>query len=1257
MMRGFCNTFFFCLYFSFTAFAQKESSASFERISVENGLSSNWIQTIFQDSKGFVWIGTRDGLNKAYGHGFIQYNYAPGDSSSLADNFVTSIAEDGNGDLWIGTLNGLSRFCYYSNSFINFSKEEISREFLQTGQINVVRSDHEKNIWFGSQGGGIFKVLADPHNIDNKSCLSKGSYSFRHFSVSKHFEEGEKEEYVHSIFFDSNEVWVGMLNDFYLLEINNDQIAGIQSFNKSFKQMTPVSGLVTLITKNEKAIWALVVDKYLIKMALKDPLATRLEHQYVPEIFPIDSKQIIPSQVLIDRNNNLWIGTNYEGLFKTGISTITQTSIWDIGRFKHSVYDLKSIGSNQILSLMEDKSGLIWTGTDMGISIYSPAKENFFATGPQQFFNSLNNLTVTSISQSDNALLIGTDDDGVFGFDLQKNRSFSIANNPGKPKIIFNNTIVSLLSDEENNLWIGTAEGLNWISSGNIISTLNGQKTLSPSDIGFDNALSLPGSIIFSLLQDKEEKFWVGTQTGAYWRNKNEKTYNLVRYGPKENELSHPIIYCLYEDSENHIWLGTENGLNELNKKTGIIQKYFNSGSNRNSLSSNRISFIIQDKNKIYWIGTNGGGLNKFDKKKNEFKSFTTKNGLPNNSINGIVDDESGNLWISTNNGLSKFNKQEESFINYDANDGLKSIGFFRGAARKLNDGKLIFGGSSGFNAFFPDNIYKNTFIPNIIIVDFKISDRSVYSNEYPDIKSQFLGGKMIELNPHQNNVSFEFAALNFINSAKNQFKYRLEGYDKEFISSGNFRFATYTNLDPGDYTFHVIGSNNDGVWNTTGTKINIYLAPPWYKTWWFKIAAGLILASLIYIITYMRIRAIHERKEKELVQHSAKMKEQFLANMSHEIRTPMNAIMGMTRLMLDNSPRDDQKKYLKAIRQSSDNLLVIINDILDFSKIESGKMELNFIPFSVSELLQNVYETMHLKAEEKGLEFTVKVENEIPDTVLGDPVRLSEILINLIGNAVKFTARGNVRVTCRNMGNYIDPLGMVINDISSIMFSVADTGIGIPEDKIEGIFESFTQASSDTTRKYGGTGLGLTISKHLVEMHGGKIIVNSKPNVGTVFSFTLPLEISSSKSVSLREIHTDEIPVSLSLLKILLVEDNELNQVVAIDTLQGQLPGITIDVAENGKIALEKIKANNYDLVLMDIQMPEMDGYTATKIIRRDFPDSKKNIKIIAITAGALKSEVQKCFECGMNDYISKPFTPEGLIQKLSDLFPVDAS
>ncbi|MGB3074972.1 MAG: tetratricopeptide repeat protein [Chitinophagales bacterium] len=430
-----------------------------------------------------------------------------------------------------------------------------------------------------------------------------------------------------------------------------------------------------------------------------------------------------------------------------------------------------------------------------------------------------------------------------------------------------------------------------------------------------------------------------------------------------------------------------------------------------------------------------------------------------------------------------------------------------------------------------------------------------------------------------------------------------------------------------------------------------------------------LLLTALLFNRYMIKIKANHLLEEKNTqieaekgraetsqlrAEKSEKFKEQFLANMSHEIRTPMNAIVGMTNLVLNSKLDEQQHTYMDAIKKSSHNLLVIINDILDLSKIEAGKMEFEKINFKLQDVLNQVYSTLRFKAEEKSLKLNIETNEEVPSVIVGDPVRLNQILLNLAGNAIKFTEKGSVTIDVKNqtLGINNQETEDHIESICNLVFTVSDTGIGIPEERIDTIFESFNQADRDTFRKYGGTGLGLGISKYLIDLQGGSIAVKSKQGEGSSFTFLIPYQVGTIEGLQSETKTIDELQKSkLGNLRILLAEDNYFNQIVLVDTLQVLLPGITVEVAANGREAIEKLKSQHFDLVLMDVHMPEMNGLEAVHIIRETLPSPLNKIKIIALTASVTKAEITNCYEAGMDDYVPKPFEQEELVSKIAKL------
>jgi signal transduction histidine kinase len=673
----------------------------------------------------------------------------------------------------------------------------------------------------------------------------------------------------------------------------------------------------------------------------------------------------------------------------------------------------------------------------------------------------------------------------------------------------------------------------------------------------------------------------------------------------------------------------------------------------------------------ILWVGTNGGGLNKFDKRTGKVQRYRTTDGLPNNVVYGLLADDDGQLWMSTNKGLSCFDPRTGSFRNYDVGDGLQSNEFNRYAYCKQADGTLFFGGVKGFNYFHPRDLAVDSTASAIHITRIKLINKAIDHRlpGSPLSAPAYLSAGMTI--PHSTNmVTFEFASMEFSAPEEHRYQYMMDGFDDDWIMAGTDRSAVYTNLDPGIYTFRVRGDNRDGLWDTKGTAFRLVVLPPWWRTWWaYVIYAAAIIGGVLLFIR-IRIAGLKRQKERlertveqrtaELNQqkehaeqlraraeHSEQIKQQFLANMSHEIRTPMNAIMGMGNELHRNAHLPEQEHVIDAITTSSRNLLVIVNDILDLSKIEAGGMRLESILMDPRAVLHNVMEVLRFRAEESGLKMEVDIAPDVPARVLGDPTRLNQVLLNLVGNATKFSERGRVNVSVRVKEH--------LTDAVMLLFSITDTGIGIAPDRLPFIFDEFTQAETEHTRIYGGTGLGLTICKRLVEMQGGTISATSTPGQGSCFTFaipytTVPVVATAAQPDNPGSLAGDR-PTTDNLhdLRILLAEDNKMNVMVAKQELKHAIPGARIDVAANGQLAVEMVGLNDYDLVLMDVRMPVMDGFAATRAIRALGGD-KSRIPIVAMTANVL-GQGSECTAAGMDAYVPKPIQSEVLVARLREV------
>lgn len=1216
-------------------FSPAQQPGIFIRKSIEHGLSHNYVNCFTQDYKGFVWVGTNDGLNRFDGYSFKTYFRIPGKPKTLSENYISDLCADTDSNLWVATINGLNRFNYVYESFETFLP---GNSGLNSKIIYKIKNDPKGNLLIGT-ADGLYSI--------RKEHLSR--LPAPDLITRLKFSQNTKPMMVNDFLFDkSNSLWIATDSGLFKI-INPDKLMNEEKSDIIHFDMpsTATSNNIWCIAEdNAGFVWAGDFRGSLYKIITETNYQLQQSAKFVnaSSNIPFLSSDVPIFSIMSDEKN-MYVCTEQYGLVCVNPKKdqLVSRSVYDAG-------NVHTISSNLILSIWRDNKGMIWCGTDAGLSILNFSRLNFNTIPINNQWKQdkivVNDITVDADKMS---FWIATENSGLIYWNNSRNLE-SINCLP--EKIWGKRSIQTCLIDKNGNLWVGTSDkGLWKISASGLKSLQNGllpASTEITQKVGDVNDRSgFKGVWVWCIEEDPSGYIVCGTSSGINISKDGGTTFTNFQLSANPKAYSN-LVRCIVPAGNGIYWAGTENGLFRIDATSNSRTSYFANDSLKDGLTSNRISSLLIDRLDNLWIGTVGGGLNLFDYRSNLFKSFGFADGLPGLTINAIEQSAKGALWISTNNGLAEFNPESGNIQKFNVFDGLLSQVFSQGASLQLPDGMLLFGCINGINSFYPDSIPPLALQSPVWITDFKISGKSVNETGDTLFMQLFADRKTIHLKPFQNNIGFDFTSLNFVSPSKINYRYKLQGYVNDWIVTNGVRSAVFANLPPGNYTFYISATQEDGQWGDKYDMMSFVIEPPFIRTWLFYILVAATVVFLISAFIRIRINAIHQRKEKELALSSAKMKEEFLANMSHEIRTPMNAIVGLTRLLIDKENRPEQLRYMKSVQQASENLLVIINDILDFSKIEAGKMEMNLRPFHLKDLIESVYHTMFLKAAEKNIAFDYFIDQKIPDALIGDKVRISEVLINLCGNAIKFTEKGSVNMSCHHTGSYIDQHGNVHQDICMVRFSVSDTGIGIPEERQKKIFESFVQADTETHSRFGGTGLGLTISKRLVELHGGRIEVNSKPGLGSVFSFYLPLEITDESLIEKNDPKISFPHFKMSDLRILLVEDNAMNQMVAIDTLQSYIPGIKIQTADNGNQAIEMIKENDFDVILMDIQMPLMNGYEATQVIRTKFAEPKRSVKIIAMTAGALPTEVQKGYEAGVDDYIIKPFTPEILLQKL---------
>ncbi len=1072
----------------------------FERLSREQGLSQSSVRCIMQDRQGFMWFGTEDGLNKYDGYNFTVYKHDALDSTSLSDNLVTSIYEDSasRNTLWIGTMGGgLNKFDREKEQFTHYVNDPKNPHSPSNHSIRSIYEDRAGTLWIGTEGGGLNKFdrgkeqfircyvndPKNPHSLSNNIIWS--IYEDRAGTLWIGTEGGlnkfdrEKEQFTH---------YVNDPNNPYSL--SNNIIASI--YEDSASRNTLWIGTRNGLNRfdRERAQFTRFVNDP------KNPLS-------------LGENDIGP--IYEDQAGTLWIGTWGGGLNK--LDREKEQFI----RFVNDPNNPHSLSDNFVFSLYIDYSGILWIGTwQGGLNKFDHKKEQFthYVNDPKNPHSLSYNSIASIYEDRAGTFWIGTWGGGLNKFDREKEQFTHFVNDPNNPHSLSNNIIFSILEDSlatagRNTLWIGTLGGglnklvLNPAAGGGEGSDREkAQFTHYLNDP--KNPHSLSNNSIWSIYADHSGTLWIGTSGGGLNKFDREKEQFTHYINDPNNpySLSDNAVMSIYEDNAGTLWIGTGGGgLNKFDHEKEQFIHYVNDPKNPHSLSNNIIPSIYEDHAGTLWIATLGG-LNKFDHESGRFTRYTEKDGLPNNGVIGILEDNNGHLWLSTNKGISCFDPPRlagKTFRNYDVGDGLQSNEFNAWAYHKSKSGEMFFGGINGFNVFHPDSIKDNPYLPPVVITAFKRYN----TDETAELAIEEKGISVkpaIKLTYKDNFLLFEFAALSFRRPEKNQYAYKLEGYSDKWIHLGTKRDVTFTNLDPGEYTLRVKGSNNDGVWNEEGTSIKITITPPWWKTWWAYMLYGLMFAGAVFGYIRYKTQAqakelARERKVNERLRQVDKLKDDFLANTSHELRTPLHGIIGLAESSVaDASVKLPERMRLNLgmIIASGKRLASLVNDILDFSKLKTHHLDIQKKPLDMRVLVDLVLKFSEPLLAGKNLIFKNEIPPDLPP-VEGDENRLQQILHNLVGNAIKFTESGEVRISAAQRNGMVE-------------ISVADTGIGISKDKQQDIFKSFEQVDASISREYGGTGLGLAITKSLVELHGGKIWVESEAAQGAVFTFTLPV-------------------------------------------------------------------------------------------------------------------------------------------------------
>ncbi len=1204
---------------SISAYTQY-SDIDFQQLTPELGYQQ--VTCTYKDSYGFLWIGTADGLHKYNGTDVINYEKSSVDTTSISSNTINAICEDNNRNIWIGTSDGLN---LYHREKDQFQRYPMLNEY-SVFYINDLFVDSEGKIWICTMGNGLTSY--NPKNSE--------TYALRH-----HKDDPE----------------------------------------------SLISNAVTCITQDESGNYWIGTRNGLDQF---NPRSQTIKHYTHQEN---NSKSLSWNHItslLIDKSQNLWIGTYGGGLNKVNIND----KEFKFMSFKKNNHP-DSLSHNHILTLCKDPYDNLWIGTENGGLNYFDRHNNKFIHyyAEQNIPNKLGCNSIWSIYIDDrNVLWIGTFNKGLYLHDKYFYKFNLVQHIPTSKNTLANNNVKAFSEDKNKGLWIATDGG--GISYFNLINKqfenrFNNQKLKNKAviDIMYDShnylwasiwnggllKLNQNGDIIqrytikskvsrqantICMLEDCYGDIWAGTVgDGLYKYNPELDLFENTSAPSKFIEMvQSPFIYCIFEDSRKNLWIGTLYGLYKMIRKDdGEFQmlSYKYDKNNKYSINNYRIRTLFEDSNGYLWAGTEDG-LNKFDYRENRFYAYTKENGLPSNLINGILEDNNKNLWVSTNKGVAKFNLITEKVECYNQKDGLNSNMLNMQSCIKTSTQQLFYGGNNGFNYFIPDSIDTNPYIPPVYLTGIKLFNIPLKIGKESPLKKNISLTNEIHFNWKQNSFTIEYAALNYTLPSRNQYKYKLEGLDSDWIYVGNKHSATYTNLNPGTYSFLVKGSNNDGKWNNNPTKLKIIIAPPIWKTIWayllYTIIAGILLYSFIQLETLqakqaekLKIETLKREKEVEIHQ----LKTDFFANISHEIRTPLSLIISPLESIISQkkTPASIQKQ-LNMVFKNVKRMYELINELLMFTKSESLQLKPIIEKVDLIVFSRHVYSLFLNQAENRKINYEF-ISSSDSIEVWVDKNMMEKILSNLLSNAFKFTPdKGNIKLLVSHPQN--------IETSDSFIIEVMDNGMGIDPENINKVFARYFQCQGDDTSYYAGFGIGLALVKNLVELHHGTIKVRSEKWKSTCFCVQIPINKphgeqmvysntkpqSYAENIPVTDFEISNEDVSKKSPFILLADDNKEFLEYLVSLLSETYNIIT---AENGEDAYHKALKQSPDLIITDVRMPVLNGIEFCKKIRSNV--STNHIPIIFLTSNIDVKNKLEGIETGADVYLTKPFNVEILL------------
>ena len=1227
----------------------------FRHLTTEDGLPSNYTWSVMQDSRGFMWFTTRAGLCRYDGYNLKVFQYDPSDSTTISDIYTKSvITEDTNGFIWVGTINGLNKFDPITEKFTRYFRNPDDPHSISSNWMRITYLDRKGIVWIGTDLNGLNRYNTTTDNFD-------------YFLPSPDFSLSSG---IRGIYEDSSGIlWVGTANGLYQFDRETEEFILIKQIMEKGERIA--NRFTTITEDNNGNIWYCADRIYKYNKSTKEfTLFTKFSVESIGNLNPTYMNILLDKH---DNNQTLWISR--DGLYKYDLSAGRLTTIYNDPSGWESF-----VGRNP-RGLYLDPTGLLWIATTSGISVLDPRSSQIKSHPDVAEKFQLD--AVSFLKDSQGHFWIGGDN-GMVHYD--ENMRLIHWYKPLKEnKNSFNGIVRKILEDSENNIWIACHNDGVYVLDRVTNEFLPCKLIRYGKDFKPDN--------LIDIYEDAQGTLWVGSD-GLFKRLKNSPeptTFNLDTSNGRTKINMHTRII---EDQSGNLWTSSPSGAllcQSANfRGTEKFIEYTHDPNDPNSLSNSHIWTVYVDDHGEVWVGTNHG-LNRYVPEKDCFERYLLDAEGGASFIYGIVRDRNGYLWMTTENGLIGFDPSTVDKTANAKNQIKQCLPFnqaYRGQLYKDPAGIIYVGSAigtrNGYYSFHPDDITKNRNIPPIVITSFTVRNKTVELDTAITLKQN------LTLRYNENYFSFEFAALDYTKPDQNQYAYMLDGVDEDWIYSGNRRFANYTNVKPGIYTFKVKGSNSDGYWNEAGTQISICILPPPWFTWWAYSLYALFVIGLIYAwrrydLKRQRLKQQFELEhvEAEKLKELDTLKSRFFANISHEFRTPLTLILGPVEKHLPSVKDQSLKQDLNVVQRNARRLQRLINQILNLSKIESGKMKLQASEQNIVSLVNGYVQSFESLAKQKKIDLIFNSDEKDIKLYI-DKDKIEKILYNLLSNAFKFTDEGGkIEIEVSSSQSTVRSPQSTVHIKSTedcrlptadfpgpwVSLSIFDTGCCIPPEKLDHIFDRFYQADDSNIRDHEGTGIGLALTKELVKLHYGEISVKSQPGMGTTFTVYLPggkrhlrrdeiveeilsekdNEDTSDKYPELEQIEEKEMLKQQSDKSkpiLLLVEDNSDLRAYIRGSLDKSYNVLEAVDGEEG--LMEGIK-HIPDLVLSDVMMPKMDGFELCTRLKSD--ERTSHIPIIILTARASSESKIEGLETGADDYISKPFDPTELQIRIKNL------